>query len=56
MKLTEPQIQELYAFTRQHFVEHYDLQTELVDHLANDIEQQWQVQPKLTFEDANVLF
>ncbi|WP_405574759.1 hypothetical protein [Winogradskyella sp. Asnod2-B02-A] len=52
MKLTEPQIQELYTFTRQHFVEHYDLQTELVDHLANDIEQQWQVQPKLTFEDA----
>jgi len=52
MKLTESQIQELYTFTRQHFVEHYDLQTELVDHLANDIEQQWQVQPKLTFEDA----
>lgn len=52
MKLTEPQIQDLYAFTRQHFVEHYDLQTELVDHLANDIEQQWQVQHKLTFEDA----
>ena len=52
MKLTEPQIQDLYAITRQHFVEHYDLQTELVDHLANDIEQQWQVQPKLTFEDA----
>ncbi|MEH1007752.1 hypothetical protein VDP25_08410 [Winogradskyella sp. ECml5-4] len=52
MKLTEPQIQDLYAFTRQHFVEHYDLQTELVDHLANDIEQQWQQQPKLSFEDA----
>ena len=52
MKLTESQIQELYAFTRQHFVEHYDLQTELVDHLANDIEKQWQVQPKLTFQDA----
>ena len=52
MKLTESQIQDLYAFTRQHFVEHYDLQTELVDHLANDIEAQWQNQPKLTFEDA----
>ncbi|MBU2921665.1 hypothetical protein KO504_09960 [Winogradskyella psychrotolerans] len=52
MKLTEPQIQDLYAFTRQHFVEHYDLQTELVDHLANDIEEQWQNQPKLSFEDA----
>ncbi|WP_225035895.1 hypothetical protein [Winogradskyella sp. SM1960] len=52
MKLTEPQIQDLYAFTRQHFVEHYDLQTELVDHLANDIETQWQNQPKLSFEEA----
>ncbi|WP_340155263.1 hypothetical protein [uncultured Winogradskyella sp.] len=52
MKLTASQIQELYAFTRQHFVEHYDLQTELVDHLANDIETQWQEQPKLSFEDA----
>ncbi|EPR74609.1 hypothetical protein ADIWIN_0361 [Winogradskyella psychrotolerans RS-3] len=52
MKPTESQIQDLYAFTRQHFVEHYDLQTELVDHLANDIEEQWQNQPKLSFEDA----
>lgn len=52
MKLTESQIQDLYAFTRQHFVEHYDLQTELVDHLANDIEVMWQKQPKLSFEDA----
>ncbi|MEP5256054.1 hypothetical protein [Winogradskyella rapida] len=52
MKLTEPQIQDLYAFTRQHYVEHYDLQTELVDHLANDIEAQWQVRPELSFEDA----
>ncbi|NRD18508.1 hypothetical protein HNV08_00495 [Winogradskyella eckloniae] len=57
MKLTESQIQDLYAFTRQHFVEHYDLQTELVDHLANDIETQWQDQPKLSFEDAkNIAF
>ena len=38
MKLTEEQIQQLYKFTRQHYVEHYDVQTELVDHLANDIE------------------
>lgn len=52
MKLSKPQIQDLYAFTRQHFVEHYDLQTELVDHLANDIESMWETQPKLSFEDA----
>lgn len=52
MKLTPQQIQQLYKFTRQHYVEWYDLQTELVDHLANSIEQQWQENPKISFEDA----
>lgn len=57
MKLTHEQIQQLYTFTRQHFVEHYDVQTELVDHLANDIEQIWTTQPNLSFEDAkNISF
>jgi hypothetical protein len=36
MKLTEQQI--TIPFTRQHYVEWYDLQSELVDHLANSIE------------------
>lgn len=52
MKLTEKQIQQLYKFTQQHYVEHYDVQTELVDHLANDIEQIWTEKPTLTFEKA----
>ena len=52
MTLNEAQIQDLYAFTRNHYVEHYDLQTELVDHLANDIEGMWKENPKLSFEDA----
>jgi len=52
MILNKDQIQDLYAFTRKHFVEHYDLQTELVDHLANDIEAIWQEQPHLSFEQA----
>ena len=52
MKLTNIQIQELYKFTRKHFVEHYDVQTELVDHLANDIENIWEEHPKLSFQDA----
>ena len=52
MKLTENQIEALYKFTRQHYVYHYDVQTELVDHLANDIEEIWESQPKLSFEDA----
>ncbi len=52
MKLTGLQIDNLYKFTRQHYVEYYDVQTELVDHLANDIEQIWIENPKLSFEQA----
>jgi len=55
MTLTEEHIDQLYKFTRKHFVEHYDVQTELVDHLANDIEQIWIDQPKLSFEEARDL-
>ena len=51
-KVTDEQIQALYTFTRKHYVEHYDLQTELVDHLANAIEKLWQEQPHLSFEKA----
>ncbi|WP_299015193.1 hypothetical protein [uncultured Polaribacter sp.] len=52
MKLQETQIDNLYKFTRKHYVYHYDVQTELVDHLANDIEQIWEEHPNLKFEDA----
>jgi hypothetical protein len=52
MKLTEIQIEELYKFTRKHYVEHYDVQTELVDHLANDIEKICTENPILSFEQA----
>jgi hypothetical protein len=52
MKLTEQQIDQLFIFTRQHYVEWYDLQSELVDHLANSIEAQWEQFPKRTFEEA----
>ena len=52
MKLTSENIEQLYKFTRQHYVEHYDVQTELVDHLANDIEQIWKENPALSFEKA----
>ena len=52
MKLTSTQIDHLYTFTRQHYVEWYDLQSELVDHLANAIETQWQENPKLSFDEA----
>ncbi len=52
MKLTETQIQELYKFTRAHFVYHFDLQTELVDHLAGGIENQIIKNPNVTFQEA----
>jgi hypothetical protein len=52
MKLTETHIQELYKFTRKHYVYFYDVQSELVDHLANDIEDIWKAQPNLSFQNA----
>jgi hypothetical protein len=52
MKLTETHIQELYKFTRKHYVYFYDVQSELVDHLANDIEDILVAFPKLSFEEA----
>ncbi|WP_397444814.1 hypothetical protein [Polaribacter sp. R77954] len=52
MKLTNLQIENLYQFTLKHYVEYYDVQTELVDHLANDIEDIWKEHPKLSFEEA----
>jgi hypothetical protein len=51
MKLTVQQVEHLYAFTRQHYVEWYDLQSELVDHLANAIEQEWEQNPNRTFDE-----
>lgn len=52
MELSKEQIERLYRFTREHYVEWYDLQTELVDHLAFAIEEQWAKNPKLSFEEA----
>ena len=46
------QIEQLYSFTQQHYVDYYDLQTELTDHLANAIETQWEHNPNLDFNEA----
>ena len=51
-QLTTEQIDALFAFTKKHLVEHYDVQVELVDHLANAIEAQWGENPNVSFEDA----
>ena len=52
MKLTKTHIEELYKFTRKHYVYFYDVQSELVDHLANDIEEIWVTQQHLSFQEA----
>ena len=50
--LTDNQIDQLYQFVKNRFVEWYDVQTELVDHLANGIEDQWKNSPNLSFDQA----
>lgn len=50
--LTEDQIQYLYTFCIKHYVRYYDLQVELVDHLAASIENEMQQDSKLTFDKA----
>ncbi|MDO5106056.1 hypothetical protein [Capnocytophaga sp.] len=51
-KVSDKQIELLYEFTRKHYVEYYDVQTELVDHLANAIETHWQSAPNNSFEEV----
>ena len=50
--LTQQQIQQLFEFCRNRYVYHYDLQVELVDHLASAIEEQWISNPEVPFEEA----
>ena len=51
-QLTQNQIQELFEFTKAHRVRHFDVQTEVVDHLASAIEEKWAMNPNLSFEKA----
>lgn len=52
MALTEKQIDELFRFCEKKFVRHYDLQVELVDHLAERVEEEMAADGKLNFEEA----
>lgn len=52
MTLSQEQIKILFAFTEKKFVKWYDLQVELVDHLANKIEDAIDKKPTLTFDRA----
>lgn len=51
-KLTPEQIEELHEFCYFQSVFHYDTQIELVDHLASAIEELWNDNPALPFQDA----
>ncbi len=51
-KISTEQFEQINSFVRKHYVEYYDLQCELADHLANGIEATWQESPALSFEDA----
>ncbi len=50
--LTEEQIQQLFRFCQKHHVHHYDVQVELVDHLANAIEERMAQNKQLDFSAA----
>ena len=52
MTLSKEQIEHLFTFTQKKFVHWYDLQVELVDHLANKIEAEMANDSTLTFERA----
>lgn len=51
-QLTQQQIDKLFAFCEECNVKYYDVQIELVDHLASSIEGQWIQSPNRSFDDA----
>jgi len=52
MALTKEQIEELFAFTEKKFVRYYDIHVELVDHLAERIEEELEANHSLSFKLA----
>ncbi len=50
--LSKEQIDRLFDFCEKHHVHHYDVQLELVDHLANAIEEKMNTDDHLSFETA----
>ena len=54
-KLTLEQIDNLFELCEFHNVRYYDVQIELVDHLAAVIETLWETNPELSFEEAAYL-
>lgn len=52
MNLTPEQIQYIHDFVRRKYVDYYDVQIELVDHIATAIEEKIEANPKLDFYTA----
>jgi len=50
--LTDAQIEALYLFTQKKGIQYYEVQIELVDHLASSIEAEWAEKPELPFDMA----
>ena len=52
MKLNDGQISEIESFVKSKYVEYYDIQVELVDHLASSVEHEMALNSKLDFKKA----
>lgn len=50
--LTKDEVEVLFYFCENEDVYEYDLQVEIVDHLASSIEDHWKINPETTFEEA----
>ncbi|MBU1821070.1 MAG: hypothetical protein KKG00_06120 [Bacteroidetes bacterium] len=50
--LTDEQIDALLAFVKSKYVDYYDVQLELVDHLASEVEQRMAANPAVSFDTA----
>jgi hypothetical protein len=51
-KLTPKQIEDLHEYCYFRSVFYYDVQVEIVDHLASSIEKLWETNPELPFDEA----
>lgn len=50
--LTDEQVQELYAYCNRKGIHYYDIQVEMVDHMANAIEAKMLTNPAVEFKQA----
>lgn len=52
MAINQIQLEQIETFVKSKYVEYYDIQVELVDHLASNIEQEMDSNPNLDFDKA----